>query len=405
MTFSNLLSKFSRIPVIAAGGFFLGISGAAAGPYIQTNLVSDIVGLAALQDDALKNSWGVSHGPATPFWISDQGANVTTLYAVTAAGVSKNALTVSIPTTGGGPQGPTGQVTNIGGSLFPVNGTPARFIFASLNGTISGWSNTPLGTTTSQIEVTTPGAVYTGLAINDAKDTLYAANTAGGTIDVFDGAFAPKTLGTGAFANPFPGLVPFNVQNLSGKIYVTYALPGRAAMIAATEGNGAVAVFDENGVLLQKLIDGSKLASPWGLALAPAGFGSFSGDLLVGNFSFAASEINAFDPTTGAFDGAIPVDAGPGNTSGGLWALIFGGGGNDGDPAKLYFSDGINGEMDGLFASIAVPEPSTLALLAGALALVAIRRRGGAGRRPLPRHSADLRLEPPPSMVMIEPVV
>ena len=105
MTFSNLLSKFSRIPVIAAGGFFLGISGAAAGPYIQTNLVSDIVGLAALQDDALKNSWGVSHGPATPFWISDQSANVTTLYAVTAAGVSKNALTVSIPTTGVGRKG------------------------------------------------------------------------------------------------------------------------------------------------------------------------------------------------------------------------------------------------------------------------------------------------------------
>ncbi len=292
---------------------------------------------------------------------------------MTAAGVSKAALTVSIPMTGSGPpQGPTGQVTNIGGTLFPVGGTPARFIFANLNGTISAWT----GGTAAVTEVTTTGAVYTGLAINDAKTMLYAANTKGGTIDVFDGAFAPKTLGAGAFANPFPGLVPFNVQNIGGKIYVTYAVPGRPDMIKAPEGSGAVAIFDENGVLQQKLIDGSKLASPWGVTLAPASFGQFGGDLLVGNFSFVASEINAFDPTTGAFEGAIPVDPGPLNTPGGLWALIFGGGGNDGDPGKLYFTDGINGEADGLFASISVPEPSSLALLAAALGLLSVRRRG-----------------------------
>ena len=237
-----------------------------------------------------------------------------------------------------------------------------------------------MGTTTSQIEVTTPGAVYTGLAINDAKDTLYAANTAGGTIDVFDGAFAPKTLGTGAFANPCcrPGWSRSTWRTSTATSTWPTRRPAAGRPIVGPGGAGAVAVFDTSGELHQAADRGGKLASPWGITLAPSSFGQFGGDLLVGNFSYLDTEINAFDPVTGAFDGAIPVDAGPGNTSGGLWALIFGGGGNDGDPAKLYFSDGINGEMDGLFASIAVPEPSTLALLAGALALVAIRRRAGA---------------------------
>src|SRR3954468_17071296 len=114
---------------------------------------------------------------------------------------------------------------------------------------------------------------------------------------------------------------------------------------------------------LQHTLQGGKLASPWGMALAPAGFGEFSGDLLVGNFSFAFSEINAFDPTTLAYEGTIPVDPGSGNSPGGLWALTFGNGGNGGIPNVLYFTDGINGETDGLFASIAVPEPSSLLLL------------------------------------------
>lgn len=363
--------------VVAALGS--GLQPAEAG-YIQTNLVSDIPNLALLTDPALKNPWGISHGPATPFWVSDQGTNVTTLYIVNGGGVSKSPTLpeVTIPTTGSGPQGPTGQVSNIGGSNFVVNGTPARFIFADLNGTISAWNPT-LGTTAA-IQASTAGAVYTGLAISSGKDRLYAANTVGGRIDVFDGSFAPVSLGAGAFSNPFPGLVPFNVQEIGSRIYVTYAVPGLAGMRAAPEGSGAVAVFDENGALLQTLIEGSKLASPWGLTLAPAGFGEFGGDLLVGNFSFVASEINAFDPLTGAYEGTIPIDPGPGNTAGGLWGLIFGNGGNGGDPNVLYFADGINGETNGLFAAISVPEPSSLLLLVAALGLLSARygiaRRG-----------------------------
>lgn len=271
---------------------------------------------------------------------------------------------VAIPKTATGPQGPTGQVSNSNAASFFVGGQAARFIFADLNGTISAWN----GGQSAVVQATTPGAVYTGLAINSGQTRLYAANGPGGRIDVFDSNFAPVSL-PGAFTGPnLPaGLVPFNVEDIGGKVYVTYAVAGRANQIAATAGSGVVAVFDENGDFQQELVRGSQLASPWGMALAPAEFGQFGGDLLVGNFSFADSAINAFDPTSGTFLGTIPVDVGS-NTPGGLWDLTFGFGGNGGDPNTLYFSDGINGERDGLFAAIsAVPEPSTLAVLATAL--------------------------------------
>jgi uncharacterized protein (TIGR03118 family) len=369
---------------------------ASPAPFVQTNLVSDIPGLATITDSSLVNPWGVSHTATSPFWISDQGTNLTNLWSVTGPTTVVKVTAVNPPTgniaiPGSGPaQGPTGQVSNQNPSLsFRVvnggNGGSAHFIFANLNGTISAWDTGP----TAFIQVTTPGANYSGLAINQAQTQLYAANQAGtGSINVFDSSFAPVSLGAGAFATPSAisalGLVPFNVQDIAGKVYVTYAPSGLAAQRGATSGMGAMAVFDESGNLLQTIV-GGELAAPWGVALAPASFGEFGGDLLVGNFSFVDSEINAFDRVTGAFEGTIPVDPGSANTPGGLWSLQFGIGGMNGDPNTLYFTDGIDGETHGLFAALsaaAVPEPSTLALLgASVLSLCALRRRRAARPR------------------------
>jgi uncharacterized protein (TIGR03118 family) len=322
--------------------------------FVQTNLVSDIAGLAAVTDANLKNPWGFSHSPTSPFWVSNQVTNTSTLYAVTGkATVVTVPLVVAIPTTALGPQGPTGQVNNSNSSSFPVknggDGGSAFFIFANLNGTISAWDGT-----TAFIQVTTSGAVYTGLAINDAQTRLYAANGTGtGSIDVFDSSFAPLSLGFGAFVDPSlpAGLVPFNAQNIGGEIYVTYAPAGRPNQINAPLGAGAVAIFDENGNFIKQLIVGSRLAAPWGIAVAPPGFARFSNHLLVGNFSYLHSEINAFNRTNGKFHGTIPIDIGA-NSPGGLWAIGFGVGGSNGSPNTLYFLDGINGETNGLFGAI-----------------------------------------------------
>jgi uncharacterized protein (TIGR03118 family) len=375
----NKSARFKRslmTTAIAIGTLYAGTWRAEA-DFIQTNLVSDIPGLAAITEPELHNPWGISHTATSPFWTSNQGTSTATLFAVTPtlmkvapAGTNGN---IAIPTTASGPQGPTGQVANTNTSSFPVSvasggdGASAHFIFANLNGTISGWD----AGQTAFIQVTTPGAVYTGLAINQAQTRLYAANGAGsGSINVFNSSFTPVNLGASAFATPpqVPtGFVPFNVQNINGNVYVTYAPAGRPAQTTATPGMGAVAIFDENGTFLRMAAVGGPLAAPWGLALAPAGFGPFGGDLLVGNFSFMASEINVFDPLTGAFLGTIPINVGMGNTPGGLWALEFGTGGSNGSPNTLFFTDGINGEMDGLFAALNVPAPIVGAGLPGLL--------------------------------------
>ena len=200
--------------------------------YVQTDLVSDISGLAAITDPELVNPWGISFSGASPFWVSDQGTNVSTLYAVTGStNVTKTDINspsgfVAIPPTGGA--GPTGQVNNTNTSSFLVenggNGRFAHFIFANLNGTISAWDTG----TTAFIQATTPGALYTGLAINKADTMLYAADGAnGGSINVFNSSFTPIST-TGGFVDPnLPnGLVPFNVQDISSEVYVTYAQPG-----------------------------------------------------------------------------------------------------------------------------------------------------------------------------------
>ena len=301
---------------------------------------------------------------------------------------------VGIPTTAAGPQGPTGQAFNSASPNFVAgNGSggsaPAVFMFANLNGTISAWNPT-LGPS-AFIQATTSGAAYTGLGlatssfpifpgVPGSQSLLYAANNAGpGSIDVFNSSFGLQSLPAGAFATPAPikalGLVPFNMQVLNGSVYVTYAPIGRTAQQNAALGAGAVAIFNLDGSTKPNtaFIVGSHLAAPWGLAIAPAAFGPFAGDLLVGNFSYINSGINIFDPT-GTWDGTILIDPGSGNTAGGLWALEVGTGPNNGFPNTLFFTDGINGERDGLFGSLVfatngvppvtgVPEPATWVMM------------------------------------------
>ncbi len=369
-----------------AFGALCAAGGTAQAQFKQTNMVSDIPGFAAVTDPNLINPWGVSNLPGSPFWVSNQGTGTSTLYTVTGnASVAPanffppNSVAIPAP-------GPTGQVANPGASflinptLANPNGTPAAFIFANLNGAIYAWNPGNIDGVTNATVVGSPstGGLFTGLAINSNDSMLYAADGSGtGSVQVFNGSFTNVTTG-GMFQNPdLPsGLVPFNVEDIGGKVYVTYAPSGRTAQENATAGQGVVAVFGEDGTFQKELIDGGQLAAPWGMAIAPAGFGAFGGDLLVGNFSFVDSRINAFNATTGVFEGSIPIDLG-GNMPGGLWDLTFGNNGT-GNPETLFFTDGINGESDGLFGAITVPEPSTWAMMLvgfGSLGLFAARRR------------------------------
>ncbi|MGC1887621.1 MAG: TIGR03118 family protein [Stellaceae bacterium] len=367
-----------RVLSVVLVGFGLSAAMADATPitgYSQTNLVSDLPGIAAVQDPNLQNPWGVSESATSPLWISNQNAGVATLYTVTglSATPAGGPLVVTVPT-------PTGQVNNsIGGvatTSFVTNqsGTSvaAHFIFASLNGNIYAWAAAP---NPAALAATGPaGASYTGLAIGGttAAPLLYAANNAAGTVDVFNGSF--QLVARYSDPNLPANLVPFNVQNIGGTIYVTYAPAGHSAETTATVG--AVAILNSNGTFTT-FSTSSQLASPWGIALAPAGFGQFSGDLLIGNFAYGnlsplGGEINAYDPTDGNFLATLDSNS----AWQGLWALTFGNGGSGGSPDILYFTTGLNAETDGLFAALSVPEPSTIAILGvGLLSLCALRRR------------------------------
>jgi uncharacterized protein (TIGR03118 family) len=358
----NVFSRALLVTSIAVGALYPGVVWAQDPKLVQTNLVSDIANLAKITDPELVNPWGVSHGPTTPFWVSNQGKNTATLYDVTdetnvtRVNINPPSGFVAIPTTAPpAPQGPTGQVNNTNTECFPVSmnggdGGSAHFIFANLNGTISAWDK---GATAFVQAMGITGTVHTGLAINGAQTRLYAANTSLGRIDVYGCSFNPVSLGSGTFVDPSlpTGLVPFNVQDIGGDVYVVYAPAGRPAEISAPLGAGAVAIFDEDGNFIKELVAGSRLAAPWGITIAPPGFRRFSNDVLVGNFSFKHSEINAFIPSNGKLHGTIPIDTG-GLSAGGLWAIEFGVGGNNGSPDVLYFADGIEGETHGLFAAI-----------------------------------------------------
>lgn len=344
----------------------------------QTDLVSSVLGRAPATDSNLRNPWGIAYSATSPFWVGNQATGTSTLY--NGAGQPfpvGSPLVVTIPSAGTGSGSPTGVVFNPTTDFEVEPGRRALFLFATLDGLITGW-NPGADPTHAIINVRQTDAVYTGLAIgnNGSGNFLYAANSADGRIDVYSGTFAPASLG-GSFTDPTlpAGFTPYNIQNLGGTLFVTYE--------NEAGGGGIVNAFDLNGNLLRRISangDGGPLDSPWGLALAPASFGPFGSALLVGNEE--DGRISAFDPLNGQFLGQLRDARGHAIANPGLWGLIFGNGGSGGDPNFLYFAAGIEGQHQGLFGSIrvvdvtGVPEPSTASLLGlGALAVMSTLRR------------------------------
>ena len=348
-----------------------------ANSFTQTNLVSDIPGMAKTTDPNLVNPWGVSFSSGSPFWVSDNKTGLATLYNG-AGDIIPLVVTVPPPMGGVPPSAPTGQVFN--GNPGDFGGS--HFIFATEDGTISAWTG---GTSAAlHVDNSPAGTVYKGLAMGSVGGSsyLYATDFHNGTINVFDSGFSPHSFGAGSFTDPnLPaGYAPFNIENINGKLYVTYAKQDAAKHDDVSgPGNGFVDVFSTDGALQARLVTHGALNSPWGMALAPGSFGSFGGDLLIGNFGNGM--INAFDPTTGIWMGQLDGADGKPLIDLGLWDLTFGNGGSGGSKSDLFFTAGIPGdgmvEDHGLFGSIvATPEPGTLTLIgSGLLGLIAYRRR------------------------------
>jgi uncharacterized protein (TIGR03118 family) len=364
---SKLFSMSALATSLALG--FLGGS-AHAGGFTVTNLVSDGFVPAATIDPSLVNPWGLAYGPASPIWVNDNGAGVATIY--TGSGTKIPLAPKIFPGDGSGT--PTGQTFNSGGATdFMVsNGkTSGRAIFLmdTEDGTISGWapsvdpSQTFLGVDNSGGGPLVH-AVYKGLTLADnaGVETLYASNFRAGQVEMYSGSFG--LLGTFTDPTVMPGYAPFNVQALGGKLYVTFGLQDAIKHDEQDgPGLGYVDVFNLDGTFDHRIASaGGPINAPWGLAIAPASFGKFAGDLLVGNFGDGT--ISTFNLTTNAFDGLLPLQGGGPVTADGLWGIIPGNGHFGLASTKIYFSAGLNGESDGLFGVItAVPEPSTWATM------------------------------------------
>jgi uncharacterized protein (TIGR03118 family) len=369
---------------VLSGLILLPLASARGDLFVQTNIVSDIPGMAPVTDPNLKNPWGIALSSTSPFWVANQGSNTATLYYPLGSPI-KQGLTVTTVTAGTGPpMGPTGQVFNSTAADFmiPAPGSTfvkSTFLFDTLDGTIQGWNpGSNAGLNATETVATVPRAIFTGLALaaSGGSNFLYAAERAG-PIDVFDSKFSNVTGTTfaGKFVDPSPvaGFTPYNIQFLGGALYVTYAATGTAG---APLPGGYVDKFDTAGNFLGRIATGGPINAPWGLAIAPAGFGTFGGDLLVGNLF--DSKINAYNLSTLALEGSITVKTGFASPVG-LWALNFGNG-TTGDPNTLYFTSGINDQRDGLFGAISsVPEPGPLLLFVvmatALLAVRAVRRR------------------------------
>ncbi len=377
-----------RVAAIVCASLMAAGTARAGQLFVQTNLVTDNQSVVQAQqtDPNLINPWGFSFSTTSPLWVSDQGSGIASLYTLKGTTATVVALAPTIPNLGGAPSspltltGPTGQVSTAAPGIttlstdFQVNGSKAAFIFANQDGSISAWKG---GLTASVIQTSLAGASFTGLAIANPTPgvaQIYAADQNSNNVYIFNSSWAK--IGSLVDPNLPAGFTAFNVQNINGTLFVTYANPNNPA-------GGFVDEFTPGGNLIGRLItdpSGSHLDSPWGLAEAPAGWGSFGGDLLVGNNGVDGA-INAYT-LGGVWQGEIDLNTGQAFSEGQLWAITFGSGSaSGGDPNTLYFAAGLDGSNGLLGAITPVPEPSTVVLgliavsiLAGGLMWKNVRR-------------------------------
>jgi uncharacterized protein (TIGR03118 family) len=316
------------------------LSGAAvAQSYSLTNLDSNLTGKAKHTDTLLKNPWGLAYAPGGAFWVSDEASGWTTLYDGSGNVQTLKALVPSSSGTGSG--SPTGIVYN-GSTQFAIDSWVSLFLFSTLDGTISGWSDFEPGT--ALIAVRQAGASYTGLAITShpSGNSLYAADAANNKVDVYDGNF---NLVKSFTDSTIPvGFAPFGIQDIAGQVYVTYA--------STTGGTGGyIDIFTEAGTFVKRFAQGKPLNQPWGLAVAPKTFGTLSGALLVSNNSTMGT-INGYNLTTGKLMGTMKNSLGKPLAINGLWGIEFGGGSSlNGHTNQLFFTAGPS-DTNGYFGVI-----------------------------------------------------
>ena len=375
MNYQSFFSKRFFTMMAAAGVIALApLSRADAHGYVQTNLVTgNTAAVADFTDPSLLNPWGVAFFPGGPFWISDNGTGVSTLYE---GNGTKVALTVTIPTplgdTNPGAPGPSGMVWNGNPMAFlvgnnPTNTAAALFMWATEDGTIAAWQGGLIPETEAVTVVANPDfvnggtgndPVYKGLAIgnNSSGLFLYATNFRDGKIAVWDSTFSSTSTAAAALNAKFidhnipDGFAPFGIQNINGQLWVTYAKQDAAKHDPVPgKGDGFVDVFDTDGNLIRRFAQRGVLNAPWGMVLTPDHFGEFTNDILIGNFG--DGKISAWEPKTADFIDVMRNDKGKPIELGTLWTLVFGNG-LVSSPQTLYFTTGLVMENDGLFGTL-----------------------------------------------------
>jgi uncharacterized protein (TIGR03118 family) len=330
---------YSRNLILSAAVLGLIIVFASASAFAQYNITvldSNVAGHGQL-DPLLVNGWGLAYGPSTTFWLSDEGSGWSTLYDGSG---NPQSLQVIVPGANGGQGSPTGIVYNSTRN-FKIDTWASEFMFATLDGTIQGWSS--FSPSASLIAVNNPKAVYTGLAINAANDVIYAVDTANNKVDMYNGTF--QLMGSFTDTTLPQGAVPFGIQDIGGQLYVTFA--------AANGGpDGAVDIFTEQGTFVKRLIAGRPLNQPWGVAMAPSNFGALSNTLLVSNNTNSGT-INGFNPSTGKFVGTVTGANGKAIAIPQLWGIEFGGGTSlNGQTNQLFWTAGPDNNLEGAFGYI-----------------------------------------------------